>query len=328
MDKLKDILVWRQKFIRDLRDYFYENGFIEIDTPLLVSNPGLEPHLEYFESEFIPSMSSGSVKTLFLATSPEYHLKKALATGLDKIFEITPSFRNGEISKTHEPEFLMLEWYRHPGSYMDIAQDCSELFTYLADRHAKDPSQWKSIESIDVCEAFQEICKIDLESILKNGDEALLSKIAFEKGHRDLDLKWDFDTAFNALIASKIEPAFSNKNLVLLKDYPASQAALSRKIKGREYLCERFEIYFQGIELANAFGELTDSVEQRSRCLEDMTKRKELHPHRNVPELDESFLGALDQIDQAGGIALGLERLMMCLKGVKSLNEVRAFSSF
>jgi len=329
--KQKETWLFRHEFLKSIRNFFDAKGFVEIDTPILVPNPGLEPNLEYFSTTFKPQMNDTQQRTLFLATSPEYHLKKALASGLDKIFEITSSFRNGEISPKHEPEFLMLEWYRHPGNYMDIARDGHDLFHSLAKQFSKSPEDWASPETISVCEAFQEFAAIDLESLLSENPADLgqlnlpLAKVARAAGHTEISEDWSFDDAFNALIVSKIEPALSKKKLVLLQDYPSSQAALSRPKSSKPYLCERFEIYFEGVELANAFGELTDSAEQRRRCLEDINKRKALYPNDPTPEVDESFLTALDHLDQAGGIALGIERLMMCMIGSQDLGDVRPF---
>jgi len=161
----KELLLKRHEVLKVTRNYFHENGFIEVQTPLLVTNPGLEPHLDYFKTEYLPSMDKTlKSKTLYLPTSPEYHLKKALGkSGLEKIFEITKSFRNGETSKEHQPEFLILEWYRAPGTYKEIANDTEKLINNLSD---------KTVDRVDysVEELFLKNCDIKLSELQKAPD--------------------------------------------------------------------------------------------------------------------------------------------------------------
>lgn len=306
------------------RDFFVNTqDFVEVETPLLVPNPGLEPHLEYFKTEFVPTMSASEKQTVYLPTSPEYHLKKALASGLPRIFEITRSFRNGELSQRHQPEFTMLEWYRHPGSYKDIAFDVQNLCAHLADTFSREAQAWKTPHNFKVCEAFKEFCGLSLDLILRNAEQPSLGRRVREAGFRDIPDDLCFEDAFNWVILSVIEPRFKDLGLVFLWDYPLEMAALARRRRDRPHLAERFEFYFRGIEIGNAFGELTDAHEQRRRCEADRKLREQ--KYGQAPALDEDFLSALGHLTEAGGIAIGLDRLLQCLVGATEISQVLGF---
>jgi lysyl-tRNA synthetase class 2 len=322
VDPRRSLLHKRHKIIREIRSFFESQRFIEVQTPQLVINPGLEPHLVPFETYFEPSLGPAERQLFYLPTSPEYHLKRALALGEPKLFEITKSFRNGELSSQHEPEFLMLEWYRAPGSYQEIASDFELLLNQLAP-HSNDAARWCQAQHLSVQEAFARWAKVDLSAALEGG-KALATQ-GKEAGCESLQGNESFDEAFETLLVDKVERSLRHEGLVFLWDYPASQAALSRRKLDNPHWCERFEVYFQGIELANAFGELTDSAEQRRRCIEDQDKRRRLYPNRSVPPLDEEFLSALERLPPAGGIAVGLDRLIQTLLGLETLQAAIAF---
>jgi lysyl-tRNA synthetase class 2 len=316
----------RHEFMKKIRAFFDVRGFWEVQTPLLVPNPGLEPHLQYFETHWNPSMSAGQPQRFFLPTSPEYHLKKALGQGLPKIFEISKSFRNGESSGRHEPEFLMLEWYRCPGDYTEIAADAFALFQELAQAFSPHPEKWKTRRDLTVCQAFKNFCKVDLENLLQEGREAELAHEAKKNLGISLSPDEPFDSAFHWLVVDRIEKNLGKDCVELLWDYPHSMAALSRRKKNQPHLCERFEMYWNGIELANAFGELTDSGEQERRFHEDLVLRRKLYPDEVPPPLDPELLRALDQIDQpCAGIAVGVERLLQCILEKEKLQDVLLF---
>ena len=317
------VLQKRHRIMKALREFFESRDFLELNTPLLVVNPGLEPHLIPFETRFEPEMGGGQARTLYLPTSPEYHLKKALAMGIPRLFEITRSFRNGEISREHEPEFFMLEWYRHPGSYLDIAQDFREMMTDLGQRFA--PAEpWNQAKDITVNEAFRRYCNLDLEGAL-SGAAASLTEQACAAGFASVAADDDFETTFHKLLVEKIEPQLGFNGPLFFWDYPASMCALARVKPEAPLFCERFEVYWKGIELANAFGELTDPVEQRKRCLEDQAARR--HKYGKTPPLDEEFLKALGELKHsAGGIAVGLDRLIQCLLELPNVQQAIAFS--
>lgn len=306
----------RHQLFQKIRSFFNDQDFIEIHSPLLVPNPGLEPELIPFETQFEPGMGGGLRKSFFLPTSPEYHLKKALALGLPKIFEITKSFRNGELSPTHEPEFFMMEWYRHPGELRDIARDFAQLAAHLG------TDAWQRHEDISVEEAFRKYAHLDLRACLKG--EACLVESARARGYASINADDSFEDAFHKIILEKIEPQLGRNGLSFLWHYPAALCSMARLVPGDPLFCERFEVYWQGIELANAFGELTDALEQRKRCEEDQAKRLKLYG--KTPPLDEEFFRALASLaGPAAGIAVGLDRLVQCLLGFPTIQDVIAF---
>lgn len=311
----------RARIFAEIRRFFGEQDFLELHTPVLVPNPGLEPHLIPFETQYRPQMGGGSSRAYYLPTSPEYHLKKALAWGVPRIFEIAKSFRNGERSARHEPEFFMLEWYRHPGSYLEIADDFSRLLVRLGALWA--PTEpWGQREDLTVTEALRRHAGLDLVAALSGGSS--LTEQARALGFASVNADDDFETAFHKVLIEAVEPKLGFQGPCFLWDYPASMCALARVKPSMPLFCERFEVYWRGIELANAFGELTDPVEQRRRCEEDQAKRRELYGC--TPPLDEEFLRALGQLTHpAGGIAVGLDRLVQVLLGAPTLQDVVAF---
>lgn len=317
-----ETLKTRDRIFQNIRCYFHQLGFIEVHTPLLVKNPGLEPHLRYFQTEFIPEMGGGKKETYYLPTSPEYHLKKALALGLDKIFEITKSFRNGEKSARHEPEFFMLEWYRSPGQLQDIQDDFGQILSGLGQQFSPG-KPWQQSQSLSVHEAFVKFAEIDLEGALNGKNKGL-----FEQG-RDLGIVSlfpddDFETLFHKIMIEKIEPFLGFEGPLFLHSYPASMCALAKISSSNPLFCERFEVYWEGIELANAFGELTDPVEQKKRCEADIAYR--MQHFGSSPPMDDEFIQALGKIQSpAAGIAVGLDRLVACLLGVRDIRDVIAF---
>ena len=321
-DKVQ-LLKTRHSLFKALRSFFDTQGFIEVHTPLLVVNPGLEPQLLPFATRFESQFTKLEGRDYYLPTSPEYHLKKALALGLDKIFEITKSFRNGELGTEHEPEFFMLEWYRNPGSYQDIARDFERLMKDLGETFSSEATAWSQAQHMTVSEAFQRFCKIPLEECLRAGPLELTRR-ARALGYESIQVSDDFDTCFGKLIVERIEPNLGLEGPLFLWDYPASQCALARLKPDNRLLCERFEVYWRGIELANAFGELTDAAEQRRRCMIDQEERRRLYG--KTPPLDEAFLSALERLKgPVGGIAVGVDRLIQCLLGAASLQDVVAF---
>ena len=312
----KDLLMKRAQVLRCLRKFFEERDFLELSTPLLVKNPGLEPYLRIFKTRFEPDMGGGKAENFYLPTSPEYHLKKALGRwGFERVFEVSRSFRNGERSSLHEPEFSMLEWYRSPGSYQEIAQDFEELMKVLGKTFAPQDA-WDKVRHLTVNEAYQKYAGVDLEGAL-SGKAKSLAEQAGEASE-------DFETCFHRLMVSKVEPKLGQQGPEFLWDYPATLSALARLKPGTSLWCERFEVYWKGIELANAFGELIDPQEQRRRCEADRLKRLELYGES--PDIDDEFLTCLGQIKHpSGGIAVGLDRFIQCLLGAKNVQDVVAF---
>jgi lysyl-tRNA synthetase class 2 len=310
------LLQERAKYRGLLRGFFVERGFLEVVTPLLVINPGLEPEFQYFETEFRPLMGRGERATLYLATSPEYHLKKALGIGAEKIFELTRAFRNGELGVQHSPEFEMLEWYRQPGTYEEIAKDVEGLLIFL----------WKhfheskiKIRHKKVSECFAEH-EIDLEEAQKDLAKfrQRLSSLKVECNSSD-----SFSDLFHRAFMQLIESKFTKDEILFLWDFPAPLRALS-KLGENKYFCKRFEVYWGSVELANAFDELIDSKELREVCLADQKKRMERYG--KAPPLDEEFILAHEKLKpQIGGIALGADRVFQWLKQETNLSKTMLF---
>lgn len=300
---------WRD-FIKSINAFFDQRGFDFINTPTLVLCPGTEPFLEPFSTEFI--YGSKTMK-MFLPTSPELHLKKCLAKGWDKIYEIRPCFRNGEISSLHQPEFHLLEWYRAFASTLDIQEDLKELVSFLAP-----PFKSKVWARVSMAELFQKYLDFELTPSTSQNELVELAR------HHEIDVTAavDFDEVFYYLFLEKIEPRLKEWECLFLHSYPPSQAALARLTP--EGWGDRFELYIQGIEIANAFCELNNPVEQRARSLEDLDKKQ---TYGKTPVmLDEDFFLHLDRgMPPSSGIALGVDRLFMVLMGYSCLTDFRLF---
>lgn len=290
LQALKPVLECRSRVLHAIRQWFNQSGFIEVETPVRLATPALEMHID--------AEPSGHA---FLRTSPELHMKRLLVAGYDKIYQMGPCFRKGERGRLHNPEYTMLEWYRRDANYLDIMRD-----TELLIRHAA--SALHTPQSTLPTTPWPRLTV-----------EQLFLQLA---GWNPVET-WDA-SRFEADLVNKIEPALPRDTPVFVMDYPAAAAALSRRKQGREQVAERFELYINGIEIANAFSELTDPVEQRQRFESWAQQRKAMGAV--VYPLDEAFLSALDTgLPPSGGIAVGIDRLVMVLTGSTSLDAVMAF---
>lgn len=300
-------------FVFRVRSFFSEKGFREMRTPTLVSCPGTEPSLDVFST----MLKVGSRKEkLFLPTSPELHLKKILSLGAEKIFEIAPCFRNGEVTARHQPEFLMLEWYRAYEGLQSIREDISELVKGLC--HDFKISPPKAIQSYSVQELFEIHCHFSLTPQTTLEELRALA----EKLKVDVRYAQSIDDYFFLIFMEKIESELDPDALIFVEKYPPYQAALARL--DHEGWGERFEVYWKGLELANAFHELNDPRIQRERFNEDLIKKESLGKEKI--NLDEEFLEFLEAgMPPASGVALGLERLFMALYEVKQISDLRIF---
>ncbi|KHD89819.1 MAG: lysyl-tRNA synthetase [Bdellovibrio sp. ArHS] len=309
----KNLLQQWALYVQGLRDFFTQEGFLELKTPSLVPCPGTEPSLDVFAT----LLQVGSRKEkLYLPTSPELHLKKALALGAEKIFEIATCYRNGEITERHQPEFLMLEWYRAYDTLAAIKKDVENLVSFLAQRmNVPGP---RKVRSYSIAELFQTYCGFTLRpETTKEELQALAEKIGV-----DVRSAESIDDYFFLIFMEKIESVLPSDELIFVEKYPPYQAALARLTE--DGWGDRFEVYWQGLELANAFHELNDPAIQRLRSAEDLEKKKDLQ--KEVISLDEEFFQCLEAgMPPSGGIALGVERLFMALLGVGSISEVKVF---
>ena len=301
------LLESRSRIHAEVRAFFREQGFLEADTPLVVPCPGMEPYLDSFP-----------VGTGWLRTSPELHLKRLLAAGFDRIFQMGPCFRAGDVGSIHREEFHMLEWYRVFADLNHLIDDLTRLLARLAPLSA-DPDYFATPPRVITCrQLFREY--LDLELLTE--PESLRAKL-HARGI-SFDESDDWDTLFFLLFLNFIEPHLGRTRPDIVINYPASQAALAKlaaEPDGALPVCHRFELYIQGMELANAFYELTDPDIQRTRFQEDRRRRMELG--KVVYAIDEAFIAALASgIPPSAGIALGLDRLVTVVLGKTKLAEI------
>lgn len=308
-----------------IRSYFSERDFIETHTPLLVPCPGMEPHIRPFR--VIPASTDpeagGTDRSGYLPTSPEFAMKRLLVGGLERIFQLSPAFRDEPRSVTHRPEFTILEWYRAYAGYEEIMTDTEELVERLARQiHGEPwiPYQGRRISvarpwpRLRVRDLFLEHAGINLVDCARAEDLARESeRLGLGAGLE----REDWDDLYFRIWLNRIEPALPAEQAVFVTRYPASQAALAvvdPDPDGSRW-ARRFELYLGGLELGNAFEELTDPVEQRRRFVEDMELRSRVYgPGFPRSPLDEGFLEALEEgMPPSGGIAVGVDRLVMLL---------------
>ncbi len=325
-----ETFLMREKVINAIREFFRAQDFHEVETPLMVKAPGMEPYLEVFETELLDA--PGKRYRAFLTTSPEYAMKKLLVAGLPRIFQICKSFRNGEDlrSSTHNPEFTIMEWYRTHADYTDIMKDCELMTEWIYDALHGDSADGRRIlryqgqeidisapwERISIIEAFNKyagVAEADLQ------DSSAMRKIGRSKGYA-VDENTTWEQVFNQIFLNEIEPHLGYTKPTILYDYPASMAALSRKKKDNPLYAERFEYYILGKEIGNAFSELNDPVEQEERLRAEWEERKSLG--KKMYDLDEDFIDALKAgMPDAAGIAVGIDRIVMLFADVATIQE-------
>lgn len=299
------------EFQQHIRDFFRDKRFLEVKTPTLVKCPGTEPSLEVFETEFV----LGSKKEkYYLPTSPEINLKKMLSDGAERIFEIASVFRNGERTERHHFEFTMLEWYRSYANLSTIKHDLIELVEHISDQLKV--SRPKEVLTFSMPELFQKYCNFDLKP---GTTEDELKQLA-QKLNVDVQSATGIEDYFYLIFIDKIEHQWPLDRLVFVEKYPPYQAALARL--DHQGWADRFEAYWNGYELANAFHELNDPQLQRQRSQEDLDKKKLMG--KLEVGLDESFFVALEKgMPPSAGIAVGLERLYMAAKNIRNIDQVR-----
>jgi len=325
----------RSALARRLREGLEQRGYLEVETPIAVPFAGQEPHLRPFETTFTPDapVPEGGVhgaRRLHLHTSPEYAMKRLLAReGFSRCYQIARVFRDGEISRTHNPEFTLLEFYASPGSAATIMEDLEQLIFSAAPapeaparaghgRGTGTLSLRPPFERLTCREAFQRHAGFDFLPLDADG----FARAARACGvHPAAGASWD--DAFTQVLLERIEPSIGLDRPTFLTGYPASQAALARLDPADSRIAERFELYAAGLELANGFSELCDAREQRRRLEDEQALRKPLG--REVFPLDEKLLAALDHIPEAGGVAVGFDRLLMLLTGAETIADVLLF---
>ncbi|MBD8900463.1 EF-P lysine aminoacylase EpmA [Rhodanobacter sp. DHG33] len=295
-----------------IRGFFAERKVLEVETPILSAAGNTEPNIESFSTQFGGHVDAGA-RERWLRTSPEFPLKRLLAEGVGDCYELGRVFRDGEAGGRHNPEFSMLEWYR-------VGWDHRRLMH----------------EAIELVEAALALQGARAEVLIVGYRQLFLDELGLDPAHAPVeDLRAPLagqgidpagltrDDWLDLLLTHKLQPMFPRNRITVIHDYPASQCALARLRAGDPPLAERFELYLGRYELANGYHELNDATEQRTRFERDNARRRE-RGQRELP-LDERLLATLDALPDCAGVALGVERLLMCLAGTDAIADVLAF---
>lgn len=320
-------MVLRTRITDAVRSFFMSRGFLDVETPIVVARPGMEPHLDPFRTEV--AGLDGRKHPSALITSPEYAMKKLLAGGLERIFCLTKVFRNGEPWQgSHNPEFTMIEWYRANADYRAIMTDTEEMVVEVAQKtlgSTKVKFGGSEIElaapwrRLTVAEAMKTHAGVDMDRAI---DDPEWFRAEAVRAGQTVSADDSFDDVFFKIFLRDVEPKFGSQPLIL-HDYPRSMAALARMKPGDVRYAERFEAYAGGMELCNAFSELNDAVEQRRRLEEEQALRRRLGRHDHG--IDEQFIEAVGMMPPSAGIALGIDRLVMLLTNSQDIGDVLFF---
>ena len=321
----RPFLIARNKIMAAIRSWFAARDFVEVECASLQVSPGNEAHLHGFATDLIHP--DGSHERRYLATSPEFAMKKLLAAGETRIFDLARVYRNRERTLTHAPEFTMLEWYRVNETWETVVADTLALLRLAAETSGAGIFIWRGQQTdpfalpewLTVTDAFNRYANVDLLGTLDmNGGsdrDALAARAPVPVAADD-----SWSDIFSRILVEKVEPNLGMNGPVVLHEYPSVEAALARKCSRDSRLAERFEIYACGVELANGFGELTDPVEQRRRFELEMDVKERVYGERYP--IDEELLEALSAIPAASGVALGLDRLIMLASGATHIDQV------
>ena len=317
----------RDRIKRALRDWFHAQGFIEVECAALQVSPGNEAHLHAFETKF--HSPGGDPQTFYLHTSPEFACKKLLAAGESKLFTFAPAYRNREAGRLHHPEFTMLEWYRSDADYSAMMSDCAAILATVTAAVPTTTFRFGDLtnpadsvpEEISVPDAFSQFASIDLLSTTTavETDREALASAARTRGYRVADDD-TWSDIYSRILVEAVEPNLGQTRATILKNYPVSEAALAARSTSDPRIAERFELYVCGVELANAFTELTDPAEQRRRFEAEMDEKQRVYGERYP--IDEDFLAALAEMPPAAGCALGFDRLVMLATNAQRIDQV------
>jgi len=297
----------RARMLRAARDYFAATHTLEVETPTLSVAAVTDVHLAS-----VAAQVSGA--TRYLHTSPEYAMKRLLASGCGDIYQIARVYRDGESGRYHNPEFTMLEWYRLGIDHHALMTDVEHLLAALLPAHRSS----ERAERISYRDAVQLHAGVDA---LDDPPSVLIAALNQAGVDVPAGLEQHRDACLDLIMSTLVGPHLGRERVTFIHDYPASQAALAR-VHGR--VASRFETYLDGIELANGFHELADAKEQRSRFDADNAERRQ----RGLPPMpiDDRFLDALEHgMPACSGVALGFDRLVMCAMDAKHIDEVIAF---
>jgi len=305
-------LLKRAAIVAEIRRFFSDRGVLEVETPTMSQATITDIHLFPFETRFVgPGTAEGM--TLYMMTSPEYHMKRLLAAGSGPIYQMGRSFRNEEAGRYHNPEFTMLEWYRPRYDMYRLMNEVDDLLQQILD--------CDSAETVSYQQVF--IRHLDVDPL--SADKAQLREAAAKLDLSNIaDEEEDRDTLLQLLFAMGVEPHIGREKPTFVYHFPATQASLAEISTEDHRVAERFEVYYKGVELANGFRELTDGNEQRQRFEQDNRKRAA----RGLPQhpIDNNLLDALKHgMPECSGVALGVDRLIMIALGADSIADVLAF---
>lgn len=303
----------RAAVYRHIREFFHARGVLEVETPVLSQAGNTDPNIRSFRLNY-SGPATGGPGSRWLRTSPEFPLKRLLAGGIGDCYEIGKVFRDGEFGRRHNPEFSMLEWYRVGWDHIRLAQ---EAVTLLLGLFAK---SGKTLQTRNT--TYRELFNvaIGIDPFLASNAE-LIDAVASCVNISQNDLTRD--DLLDLLLTHVIEPTFPERQLTVVHDFPATQCALAKLRRDDVPVAERFEIYIGSSELANGYHELNDAVEQRQRFQNDLLRRGV--GSAETPDMDDRLLHALASLPDCAGIAMGLDRLMLCLLGKTEMSEVMAF---
>lgn len=321
----------RATMLAAIRGWFAANGFVEVETPILFENAGLNPHIAEFETRFTAALDASVQRRLWLRTSPEVFHKRLLAAGLPKLYEIGRFFRNGEATDHHNPEFTGLEFYEANADYRRVMEITEQVLSTaiaavagstkirVGGREIDIAPPW---DRIRVHDAFRRWAGVTLpETDDTNALAAEARRIGIAVAPDD-----EFDDVFFRILLEKIDRELGFPKPLFLHDYPASMGVMARLKAGNPNVAERVEAYLGSVELANGFSELTDPAEQRARFVAD--RERVAASHGVAPEslpLDEGFLEALGRMPPSTGIAIGLDRVLMLAMGKPAIRDVIPF---
>ncbi|GLS89555.1 elongation factor P--(R)-beta-lysine ligase [Psychromonas marina] len=312
------LLKKRATIIQQIRTFFITRELLEVETPSLSQAGVTDQHLFCFKTHFIgPEISDLKPEALgvplYLQTSPEFHMKRLLSAGSGSIFQIAKAFRNEESGRYHNPEFTLLEWYRVGFDHFQLMDEMDQLLQLVL--------RCQPAQRITYQQAFMQVLDVDplsasLDLLKQSGSVLNLGDV--------LDNETDYDTVLQLLFCFAIEPVIANDFPCFVYNFPASQAALARISPEDSRVAERFEVYYQGIELANGFHELSDSEEQLKRFKKDNVLRKQ----NNLPEMpiDTRFVASLNTLPDCAGVALGIDRLIMLATKQAHIDDVVSFT--
>lgn len=306
----------RAQILAATREFFALRSVLEVETPLLAPTTGTDPHLAFFETDYVtPSQR----KKRYLQTSPEFAMKRLLAAGSGSIYQICKAFRNGEAGRFHNPEFTLLEWYRVDYDLTQLMEEVIQLFAWwFAPYQPLLPAQSISYQAIFKQYTGLDALNFDIDAYTAYAAASQLID-AIRLCGQDHSLWLDF------LFSHQVQPCLSEKRLTLIHSYPACQAALAKLNANDRRVAERVELFINGVELGNGYFELCDAAEQRQRFQKEQQYREQ--QHKPPTPTDEKFLAALQTgLPSCSGIAIGLDRVLMLLNQNAAINQILAFS--